>query len=162
MSILFPTHTDPAKQSDDNNMVVPPSCPGLNVEILVDDQPLEEYDDVDESAAPPNTITKYIEAQSNAYFAVRVKFDHEFLFPASDINYKIFIDQECSSSSLIPADDLFTPSGRIARGRKTPMGDGTNTLQKFRFIPLDLGEFQRGFRIAATRSTAGIVVDYSS
>jgi hypothetical protein len=46
-------------------MVAPRSYPGLNVEILVDDQPLQEHDDMDDDLGDPNTIIKYIEARSN-------------------------------------------------------------------------------------------------
>jgi hypothetical protein len=61
------------------SMATPPSCPGLHVEILVNGQLLQEYDDSDESSVPPNTITKYIEARSDVNFAVRVSFDKGFL-----------------------------------------------------------------------------------
>ena len=37
-------------------------------------QPLPEYDDIDEGPILPNTVTNYIEAQSDAEFAVRVRF----------------------------------------------------------------------------------------
>lgn len=66
-------------------MVTPPSCPGVIVEILVSGQPLPEYDDIDEGPILPNTVTKYIEAQSDAEFAVRVRFTDDLCYPAGDV-----------------------------------------------------------------------------
>ncbi|KAF3052528.1 hypothetical protein E8E11_011636, partial [Didymella keratinophila] len=40
------------------NMAILPAFPGLTVEILMNGVPLQEYDDEDEEAGPPNTITK--------------------------------------------------------------------------------------------------------
>ena len=126
-------------------MVIPPSCPGLNVEILVDGQALQEYDDIDEGPVAPNTITKYIEAISNAYFAVRVKINRDFPFPASDIGLRITLDEKHTTERSIHADKLFKPYGKIVEGRAIHIGDETDALQKFRFIAINFGEFTYGF-----------------
>jgi hypothetical protein len=122
-------------------MVVPPSCPGLNVDVLVDDQPLQEYDDVDEGPAPPNTVTKYIEAQSNAYFTLRVKNDHDFPFPAGDLEVTIIVDQLHTRRMLMRASKVFDQSGMAIEGCVSHIGDTTDALYKFRFVALDSGEF---------------------
>jgi hypothetical protein len=122
-------------------MVVPPSCPGLNVEVLVDDQPLHEYDNVDEGPAPPTTVTKYIEARSNAHFAVRVKINHDFPFPAGDLEITTIVDQRHTERILMRASEVFHQSGMVIEGCVSHIGDTTDALYKFRFVALDSGEF---------------------
>jgi hypothetical protein len=122
-------------------MVVPPSCPALNVEILVDDQPLQEYDDVDEGPAPPNTVTKYIEAPSNAYFAIRVRINHDCPFPACDLEVKTIVDQQHIERNLIWAEEFCHATGMTTKGCSSRIGNATDAIYKFRFIAFDLGEF---------------------
>jgi hypothetical protein len=52
-------------------MAVLPICPDLNIEILVNGVPLQEYENDSEEPGPSNTVTKYIEAQSGAEFSIR-------------------------------------------------------------------------------------------
>jgi hypothetical protein len=124
-------------------MVAPRSCPGLNVEILVDDQPLQEYDDMEDDLGDPNTIIKYIEARSNAYFAVRVEMNYDFPFPAGDLEIRTTVDERHTDSRLIRADKLYDLSGTIINGCVTRIGDRTDGLYKFRFVALNSGESQR-------------------
>lgn len=58
-------------------MAVLDDCPGLKVEICVGGRPLREYDDDDEEPAP-KAITKYIEVQSGADFALLSTFSAPF------------------------------------------------------------------------------------
>jgi hypothetical protein len=138
---LLHTHFD--EQSNTIDMVTPPSCPGLNVEVIVDGQSLQEYDEIDEGPVAPNTVTKYIEARSNAYFAVRVRINDDFPFPASDLELKAKIDQQHVSRGLIAAKYLFDPRGNFAEGKKVHLSASNDVLHKFRFIALDLGECRR-------------------
>jgi hypothetical protein len=131
------------KQSNTIDMVAPRSCPGLNVEILVDDQPLQEYDDMEDDLGDPNTIIKYIEARSNAYFAVRVEMNYDFPFPAGDLEIRTTVDERHTDSRLIRADKLYDLSGTIINGCVTRIGDRTDGLYKFRFVALNSGESQR-------------------
>ncbi|KAH5329958.1 hypothetical protein HBI23_165720 [Parastagonospora nodorum] len=120
-------------------MVTPPSCPGLHVEILVNGQPLQEYDDIDESSVPLNTITKYIEARSDVNFAVRARFDEGFLFPAGDIKFETTLDRRYEARCVIKAAKLFQAKGKISEGPTSRIGETTNALYKYRFKALDLG-----------------------
>jgi hypothetical protein len=129
-------------------MVAPPSCSGLKVEILVDSQPLQEYDDVDAGPLTPNTTTKYIEAQSNAYFATRVTFNYDFLFPADDLPVKTTLDQQHTTIAAISSRDLFNPLGGIIEGPRARIGHETNAMHKFSFVSLDLDKFLVGFHPA--------------
>jgi hypothetical protein len=137
---LFSSHTQ-LESSDNNDMVIPPSCPGVNVEILVDGQPLQEYDEIDECPVAPNTAIKYIEARSEAEFAVKVRIDHDFPFPAGDIEVKTILDQQHTARKILEVRKLFNPVGMLIEGYKARIGYGTDVLYKFRFVALDLGEF---------------------
>ena len=119
-------------------MVIPPFCPGANVEIIVDGQPLPEYDDKSEAPSPPNTITKYIEAQTGALFAVRVRFTDDFAFPIGDIEAEVMLDQQLSDRTLIFAENMFGEGVTIA-GRAVALSPWTNATQNFRFTSLNIG-----------------------
>jgi hypothetical protein len=121
-------------------MVVSPFCPGLNVEILVDDQLLQEYDDIDQSAGSANTVIKYIEAQSHAHFAVRARVNEDFIFPIGDIEVRTTVDGRIFERILIAADELFWPEGLVVNGKSCQIGDRTNALQKFQFSALQIGK----------------------
>jgi hypothetical protein len=55
-------------------MAVLDNVPGLEVHILVDDEPLDEYEDTDQPATS-DTVTKYIEAEIGKQFDLRYAFD---------------------------------------------------------------------------------------
>jgi hypothetical protein len=112
-------------------MVISPFCPGLNVETLVDDQLLQEYDDIDQSAGSANTVIKYIEAWSHAHFVVRVRVNEDFILPTGDIEVRTTVDGRVSERNLIAADELFWPEGFVVNGRSCQIGDRTDALQKF-------------------------------
>ena len=57
-------------------MAVLSEYPGLDVAFIVHGQRLQEYDDDDEPS--PKTVTKYIEAQSGANFAIATSFKPPF------------------------------------------------------------------------------------
>jgi hypothetical protein len=131
------------KQYNNIDMVAPRSCPGLNVEILVDDQPLEEHDDMDDDLGDPNTITEYVEARSNAYFAARVKMNRDFPFPAGDLEIKTAVDEYYTRCTLIRAGNLYDSSGTIINGCFNHVSDRNDVLYKFRFVALNSGASQR-------------------
>jgi hypothetical protein len=140
------SHTQPRKHVSDkqsnNNMVALPSCPGLEVNIIVDGQPLEEYDDIDEGSTIPNAVTKYVEAQSEVEFAVRVKVTHDFPFPAGDLEIKATVDQLQPAYGLVHLQQLFHPQGNIVDGINGRIGHKTDAVYKFRFTALDIGRLR--------------------
>lgn len=70
-------------------MAVLTEVPGLKVEVIVDDEPLKEYDD--EQPAPPKTVSKYVEAKSDARFRICYSFTPPF--PNSRaILVRLFVD----------------------------------------------------------------------
>ena len=122
-------------------MVTPPFCPGLNVEIMVDGQPLKEYNDIDEKPSPPNTVTKYIEAQTDANFAVWVRIDETFHFPVGDIGIEASVDGRVLERSRLRAMYMFCPLGTAIFGPTVELSPGTNVLHKLRFSVLQFGKF---------------------
>jgi hypothetical protein len=121
-------------------MVIPTFCPGVNIEIIVNGQPLVEYEDDDEGPPAPNTVTKYIEAQSEAHFAVRVAVGKAFHFPAGDLQVQITLDGKIVRGRIWNTENLSSLSGKIIDSRSCSLSSMANTVQKFRFIPLDLGK----------------------
>jgi hypothetical protein len=122
-------------------MVVPPTCPGLCVEILVNAQPLKEYDDIEDSPELPNTITKFIEAPSDAEFAVRVTIDkNNFLFPAGDIEINTKLDGESVRRSTYSVRSICSPADTIIDSRPVRLQSGTDAFQKFQFTALQISK----------------------
>jgi hypothetical protein len=63
---------------------------GLTVQIVVDGQPLPEYDDED-PGQDPTLVTKYIEAQAGSEFRISHSYDENFR-PKQDIRASCYID----------------------------------------------------------------------
>lgn len=60
-------------------MAVHPEFPGLSAEVVVNGEPLKEYDDDDHSSAGNwNNIAKYVEVNNEALFGVRYTIPHGF------------------------------------------------------------------------------------
>jgi hypothetical protein len=70
-------------------MAIIDSHPRIKVEILSNDAPLQEYDN-DEEEDKPNSVTKYIEAQSGAAFEIRCSLERPF--PKTPLLCKCFVD----------------------------------------------------------------------
>lgn len=121
-------------------MVVPPFCPGAIIEVLVDGEPLPEYDDPDPSASEPNTVTKYIEAKSDAEFAIDIKFTDDFRYPASDIEAQVLLDTKSMRRNRILATMLFDTAGQMLEGRPSQITPDTCALQRYRFGALSIGQ----------------------
>ena len=89
-------------------MAVLDECPGLKVDIAVNNLPLQEWDDEEESS--PGTVTKYVEAQSGAEFEIRWSFSTPF----SDeygVQATILVDDEPGQTMSVESKDLFRLGG---------------------------------------------------
>jgi hypothetical protein len=84
-------------------------------------------------------VTKYIRAQSDTEFAIRLKVTKNFLFPAGDVRLETTIDGELSNDSIIYAAGLFEPAGRTVYGHSVVVGGVTDAIQMFRFNKLQTG-----------------------
>ena len=90
-------------------MAVISTCPGIEVEIVVDDSPLEEYDDDDVGDLPSNTLSKYIEAISRAKFEVRYTFTRSFiklLRTGQGIKVAILVDGAEANNAIMGKDEI--------------------------------------------------------
>jgi hypothetical protein len=58
-------------------MAILPAHPGLTVQVVVDDQPLPEYDD-DEASQDVGSVTKYIQACAGSESKIQYSFDKTF------------------------------------------------------------------------------------
>lgn len=118
-------------------MAIDTNYPGLEVAVTVNDSPLQEYDDGDEDSAP-NTVTKYIEAQSGAEFAVTAKFKHPF--PTHhDVKMCLVIDGKYLNGWVQSWNGLY---GLVLKGDRTKwQQNGQWVEQKFCFAELNMGNY---------------------
>ncbi|PZD22694.1 hypothetical protein A1F96_10917 [Pyrenophora tritici-repentis] len=73
-------------------MTVIPVYPGLKVEILVNDNALPEYEDIEDTPSPLNLVTKYIEATTGTEFKIRSMINETFPFPPGDLLLSVSFD----------------------------------------------------------------------
>ncbi|KAH7125267.1 hypothetical protein B0J11DRAFT_579829 [Dendryphion nanum] len=83
-------------------------CPGLEVDVWVDNSPLRKYDDHDKEEPASNTMTKYIESKSGARY--NALFEVRGPFPLSkQVKAQLYIDgakpKSIEQEMKRPADD---------------------------------------------------------
>ena len=116
-------------------MAVLPEVPGLKVEVCVDGSPLQEYDD--DEPAQANTVTKYIEAVSDANFCIKYAADHSYL-STHGVEAEVHIDGRYMTAHLHNLTSFKQPKG-FERTGKLGFRDGKTFRSKFRFSSLALG-----------------------
>lgn len=110
-------------------------CPGLKVQVMVEGELLKKYDDDED--APPNTVTKYVEAISDARFKIKCFFIPPF--PESyGIRAKVILDGREVHRAAFFKTDLFKPSGYSCEGALSILG-GRTFVSEFRFAELQVG-----------------------
>jgi hypothetical protein len=108
------------------------NVPGLEAEVVVDGEPLHEYEDDD---AEPDTMTKYIEALSDKEFALRFIFKMD---TPVDHGVQVRMDIDGLVSCVVYSpDDLRKPWYK--RG-KTFLKNGQHFRQNYRFTALNIGK----------------------
>ncbi|KAF2278092.1 uncharacterized protein EI97DRAFT_441357 [Westerdykella ornata] len=122
-------------------MAVLDSYPGLEVEILVNGTPLQEYVDPDEEAVP-DRVLKYIEATSNATFEIRCRFTSAFVWK-HDLSLDVYTDGRFACGRIVyklrnPSDYTTTFTGVRERNR------GKCYVRPFFFSQLNIGESDAG------------------
>jgi hypothetical protein len=118
-------------------MAVLPSYPGLTVEILVDGEPLPEYDG-DEGDRAYDTKTTYVEARTNAEFSVRYTFEPGFMSP--HLSVEVIVDGTTIGYVFCASKDLLRGATHTVVGRNFNIGDRAY-VQKLRFSELAVGEW---------------------
>lgn len=116
-------------------MAILSEYPGLDVAVVVHDQRLQEYDDDDEPS--PTTVTKYIEAQSGANFAIATSFKPPF--PTHyDVMAKLYIDGKRMSKWHCRREQLF--DREYKKDNICWQQHGEWFKQKFCFAELNIGK----------------------
>ncbi|KAH3917425.1 hypothetical protein HBI56_118040 [Parastagonospora nodorum] len=116
-------------------MAISNETPGLRAEILVDGQPLPEYED---DEAELNTVTRYIEASSNKEFVLRWEFGHPFP-ERYGVEMRVSIDGAAYRVKIKEANELYRPGGHT----KTGVGHKKNHQcfrRNYRFTALNIVE----------------------
>lgn len=101
------------------------SVPGLEANIVVNGKELQEYDDDEDEAAKPNTVTKYIEAISNATFEIRWSISSPFPHSTHDFQVSVYLDGNLIEQVLSPQDRISRPFHTLS---------GTHTLEGGRWF----------------------------
>ncbi|KAH7085200.1 hypothetical protein BKA63DRAFT_574293 [Paraphoma chrysanthemicola] len=110
--------------------------PGLRAEIIVDGQPLQEYED-EEGA--PGTITKYIEASTDKEFAMKTTFSPPF--PTEyGVEVEIIVDAALPRALAYAPEDLHASGGHFKFGVNF-RENGKWYHKKYRFTALNIGNF---------------------
>jgi hypothetical protein len=78
-------------------MAIHSDYPGVKAEVIVGGQAVKEYDDPNDTSQA-NTVTKYIEAVSGAYFYAQVQIDPGIL--SKDTSASMALDGKWSVRSL--------------------------------------------------------------
>ena len=119
------------------DMAVLPSLNTFKVEVVVNGEALEEYDDPDASTLPPHIVTKYVEAQSESDFTIKYYFAGAFpkdhvVEAQTQLDGKIVACQYTSIEAL-----RYTGAYTIKGSNSKRNGEWS--IQKFRFSALDIG-----------------------
>jgi hypothetical protein len=117
-------------------MAVLNSVPGLEVKIVVNGEPLQEYVDNEDELAP-NTVLKYVEATSGAEFTVQYTITSEFTYN-HDMSLRVYVDGVRAVSNV-------RRSTKDVRGtcvfEERRSGGGEDLfLRKFAFSELTIGK----------------------
>ncbi|KAF1830663.1 hypothetical protein BDW02DRAFT_633451 [Decorospora gaudefroyi] len=118
-------------------MAVTEAHPRVRVSVQVHGVPLEEYND-DEESASPNSVTKYIEAQSGAEFSIKAEVTRPF--PSHTILMNIYLDGKNTIGRYLEAYTFVgTSHVSCVEGVKQHTGN-KSLLQKFCFLELNIDD----------------------
>lgn len=121
-------------------MAVHPSYPRLCAEVVVDAQPLREFDadDVNEGARS-KVITKYVEAISDAYFGVRYTIPKD-LSGACGVHSNLRLDGKSICSVNHSHEQITNCDVTNCLDTFYSTVDGARYEQQFRFSQLQIGQ----------------------
>ena len=122
-------------------MAIHPKLDGLTAEIICEGQALPEIDDADDEATQPNTIVKYIEAKSSAFFEVKmVVKPNSPLAQNEGIAMNIYVDGVVCRWGIMSPESLRSGRPDYTQGVINKGKDGISRLQKFKFSDVQLGK----------------------
>jgi hypothetical protein len=117
-------------------MAILKDCPGLQVEVVVNDWPLQEYVDNDEPEAA-NSVTRYIEAKTGDHFAIKYTFSHPFPV-GQGIIADVLLDGQSVRRNVSFAPLPYYPATMLSAAHAKI---GTKTFeQKFTFAQLEISK----------------------
>lgn len=118
-------------------MAKPNKIPKVKVDILVDDVPLQQYEDEEEDQGSPDKVTKYVEAKSGAEFVVCYKFEET---PQYDVRVDVHLDGKYADNKLALLGNFRNSTyQQTMDGAKLIDAEGRWTLAKFSFADLKIG-----------------------
>ena len=97
-------------------MVVPDFHPGFKFEVVVDGEPLKEYDDKNEEVKArevseykaSRTVSKYIEAVTGKEFGIRLSVGKPYEMDCSSLSFKVLIDGKVVERQILRSS-LYEP-----------------------------------------------------
>jgi hypothetical protein len=120
-------------------MAIIPGVPGLEVEVLINEEPVKEYEDEDAEEVPTvsGSVAKYIESQTGAEFSFRCKFSKDSSLQNDDLAIIFSIDGTESVKHLCRKKNL--PWEPILKLGHRYWKDDEWFLKKFTFTELNIG-----------------------
>jgi hypothetical protein len=121
-------------------MAVLDEVPGLEVQIAVNGEVLQEYYDRIAKVSK-TTVERYIEAQSNTIFEIRYAFKEPFPVDRC-VSMIVTIDGKDLDEPIIRPFELFNSQGHMSRGPISQL-DGRWVVQPYCFAPIDISKFTK-------------------
>lgn len=115
-------------------MAVFPDYAGLAVEIVVNNQPLEEYNEEGDHEPKPKTITRYIEAREGEYFSVRYTIPSTL---SNGVEVEVEIDGEYMPSDVVEKSELELSDVTDSINTSCARIDGKDMGQRFKFSQIN-------------------------
>lgn len=126
-------------------MAVLPSCPEINVEVVVNGEALKEYED-DEESTTRTKVTKYVEAASETNFEIRYAIAPRHS-SRHGVRVRIGIDGRHMCGTIHRRKNFH--GTHSLNGASSRLASGKHGMSKFRFTELDIGKH----KISTTPST---------
>lgn len=128
-------------------MAINEYVPGIEAVIIVDGQPLKEYQDDDEEEQVNETI-RYVEAAAGKTFSIQVKKPKNFPFKYDFLAYHFWVDGEFSGAAVsITMDEQISVSQGVV---------DNDRIHKYCFLSLETGECdQRPMGLALIDNSIG-------
>jgi hypothetical protein len=119
-------------------MAITRAFPGIQVEVLVEGEPLKEYDDEDEEVTT-DKVTKFIEAKSGSEFKIRWTFTPPF--PGDSVCFYIYMDGTYVCGAYAQQPDFLGPT-YINSVSGIDSSKGQNWFhEKFCFSEITIGNY---------------------
>ncbi|KAF2840592.1 hypothetical protein M501DRAFT_1009862 [Patellaria atrata CBS 101060] len=122
-------------------MAVIKGIPGLEISVVVDNDVVEEYDD-EEAVRARKSVTKYIEAKSGAYFAVKVNMTNKLQISKKyAVIVNIRMDGQSVKSTFFKAAEYKNANGNSTLLNGVTVHEGSQCVfKKFCFSDVAIGD----------------------